>query len=123
MESAFRMVVANIYSLSDGPVVTGRIESGRVRVGDNLVLHGALGQFPVQVTSIHKFRKVLTEAVAGSKPVGIGLSGIERNQIRNRDLLVSESSVHEPERAPASWLSAIRAWLRFAPARRGDAPR
>jgi elongation factor Tu len=111
MENAFRMVVANIYSPPDGPVVTGRIESGRVRVGDDLVLRGALGRFPVQVTSIQKFREVLTEAVAGPEPLGIGLSGIEQHQIRNRDLLISDTSMHGPERAAASWLSVIRAWL------------
>ncbi|HYR11409.1 MAG TPA: hypothetical protein VEQ60_26745, partial [Longimicrobium sp.] len=88
------------------------IESGRVRVGDNLVLQGALGRFSVQVTGIQKFRKVLTEAGAGSKPVGIALSGIEQHQIRNRDLLVSDASVQRPERAEGSWLDAIRAWLR-----------
>jgi elongation factor Tu len=88
---AFRMIIANIYSLPDGTAVTGRIESGRVRVGDDLVLVGALGRFPVRAIDIHKFRKVLTEAAAGSGPIGITLSGVAWDQIRNRDVLVSET--------------------------------
>ena len=59
-----------------------------------------------------EFRKELTEARAGSEPVGIALSGIEHHQIRNRDVLVSDPSVRRPERAEVSWWDAIRAWLR-----------
>ncbi|WP_420125974.1 hypothetical protein [Longimicrobium sp.] len=80
-------------------------------MGDDLVLRGALGRFPVQITSIQKFRKVLKEAGVGPEPLGIGLSGIEQHQFRNGDLLVSETSMHGPGRAATSWLSAIRAWL------------
>lgn len=87
----FRRVVANIYSLPDGPAVTGRIESGRVRVGDDLVLIGALGRFPVRAIFIQEFQRVLKEAGAGPYPVGITLSGVAWDQIRNRDVLVSEA--------------------------------
>jgi translation elongation factor EF-Tu-like GTPase len=90
MEHKFKMLIANIYSLPDGPAVTGRIESGRVRVGDELVVVGAVGRIPVRVIFIQKFREALTEAAAGQEPVGITLSGIEWDQIRNRDLLVSD---------------------------------
>jgi elongation factor Tu len=84
------MLIANIYSLPDGPAVSGRIESGRVRVGDELAVIGAAGRIPVRVTFIQKFREALTEAAAGPEPIAVTLSGIEWDQIRNRDLLVSD---------------------------------
>ena len=89
MSTKFRMLIANIYSLPSGPAVSGRIESGGVRVGDDLVVVGALGRIPVRVTFIQKFHEALSEAVASPEPIAITLSGIEWDQIRNRDLLVS----------------------------------
>jgi elongation factor Tu len=90
METKFRMLIANIYTLPDGSAVTGRIESGSVRVGDRLVVVGAVGRVPVRVTFIQKFREALTEAAAGPEPIAITLSGIEWDQIRNRYLIVSD---------------------------------
>jgi selenocysteine-specific translation elongation factor len=92
MAATFRMLIANIYSLADGPAVTGRIESGIVRLGDSLILDCAHGKIPVKVIFIQKFQRALTEAEASSEPVGLTLSGVETDQIKNRDLLVSESA-------------------------------
>jgi translation elongation factor EF-Tu-like GTPase len=89
MSTKFRMLIANIYSLPNGPAVSGRVESGGVHIGDELLIVGALGRIPVRVTFIQKFREALSEAVAGPEPIAITLSGIEWDQIRNRDLLVS----------------------------------
>jgi len=87
--SQFRMIVANVHEIrSLGPTVTGNIASGKVRVGEHLALIGASGRIEVQVTAIQKFQESLVEATVEDSPVGISLSGIERDQIRNRDVLV-----------------------------------
>jgi elongation factor Tu len=93
MGDPFRMLIANIYSLRDGPAVTGRIESGVVRVGDSLKVVGAAGEFPVRVLRIEYFQRAVLEAQTGPEPVGIVLQGIEHDQIHNRDLLLSQSGV------------------------------
>jgi translation elongation factor EF-Tu-like GTPase len=88
MAEPFRMLVANIYSLPDGPAVTGVIEAGRVRVGDSLTLIGSSGEIPVKVVFIQAFQKVFEVAEAKDGIVGLTLSGVDHDQIRNRDLLV-----------------------------------
>jgi len=90
MPDDFKMLIANIYSLPTGPVVTGRIEIGLVRIGDELVLVGAQGRFPVKVISIERFKEALESAQAESGLVGIKLEGIDHDQIRNRDLLLGK---------------------------------
>jgi len=92
VSDSFKMVIANIYSLPNGPVVTGVIETGTVRVGDSLSLAGANGHFPVQVIFIQRFQKSLDIAQAGPEPVGLTLSGIDRDQIKNRDVLIGKEN-------------------------------
>jgi elongation factor Tu len=93
MADEFKMLIANVYSLPDGPAVTGRIDAGRVRVGDRLKLLGVHGDFVVRVTLIQRFRESLEEASAGPEPVGISLGGVDKDQIQNRDLLVGNSEL------------------------------
>ncbi len=88
MPERFKMVVANIYSLPRGPVVTGRIEAARVSIGDSLILIGKQGGFPVKVTSIERFQETLETADEGSGLVGLTLAGISHDQIHNRDILI-----------------------------------
>jgi selenocysteine-specific translation elongation factor len=90
MPATFRMLVENVWSLPNGPAVSGRIESGMVRLGDSLILDGAHGKFPVKVIFIQEFQRTLTEAGARPEPVALTLSGVEADQIKNRDLLLSE---------------------------------
>ena len=89
MPATFRMLVENVWSLANGPAVSGRIESGIVRLGDSLLLDGAHGKISVKVIFIQEFQRTLTEAAASSEPVALTLSGIEADQIKNRDLLLS----------------------------------
>jgi len=85
----FSMLVASIYALPDGPAVSGRVDSGTVRVGDSLSLVGHDRSFTIKVVSIQAFKKTLTEATEQSGPVALVLSGVDRDQIRNRDVLRS----------------------------------
>jgi translation elongation factor EF-Tu-like GTPase len=87
----FKMVVSNIYEIRGlGPTVTGRIESGSVRVGDRLAVTRTGRHTPVVVTAIERFQQSLTEANAVHNPVGISLSGVDRDEIRSGDVLVSD---------------------------------
>jgi elongation factor Tu len=89
----FRMTVENIYEIRGlGPTVTGYIESGTVRVGDRLTVIGSAGRTNVRVTAIQRFRESLDEATVGERPVAISFSGIQRDQLQNRDLLVGADS-------------------------------
>jgi translation elongation factor EF-Tu-like GTPase len=90
MNERFQMVVGDVYTLAMGITVTGYIDSGTVRLGDRLVLIHHEERRPVRVTAIQRFRESLTEATVGANPVGISLSGIDRDQVGNRDLLVSD---------------------------------
>ncbi|HXU69810.1 MAG TPA: EF-Tu/IF-2/RF-3 family GTPase [Polyangia bacterium] len=86
---AFRMLIGNIYEIRGlGPTVTGYIESGTVRVGDRLAVVRSDQRTEVYVTAIQRFQASLSEASAADNPVGISLSGIDRDEIHNRDLLV-----------------------------------
>ena len=89
MPDSFKMIIANVYSLPAGLTVTGRIESGKVTLGDELILDGAQGKHSVKVIAIQRFQESLTSAKSGPEPVGLTLSGIERDLLRNRDSLIS----------------------------------
>jgi elongation factor Tu len=89
------MLIGDIYEIRGlGPTVTGYIERGTVRVGDRLAIvrkeQDAMHIAHVRVTAIHQFQGLLTEATEAHNPVGISLSGVERDDLRNRDLLVGE---------------------------------
>jgi elongation factor Tu len=89
----FMMMVENIYEIPGlGPTVTGYIQSGTVRIGDRLSIVGPAGRTNVRVTAIQRFRESLNEATVADRPVGISLSGIQRDQLHNRDLLVGTDS-------------------------------
>ncbi len=66
-------------------VVTGRIERGRVRVGDRLVLHGTTAA-PKQILGVEMFRRVLDEAHAGDV-VGLLLADTLFHEVKRGDLL------------------------------------
>jgi translation elongation factor EF-Tu-like GTPase len=74
--------------------VTGYIEKGTVRIGDRLSIvrraSDALRVAYVRVTAIQRFQESLTEASQEHNPVGISLSGVETQDIQNRDVLVGE---------------------------------
>jgi translation elongation factor EF-Tu-like GTPase len=76
LRARFQMVVGNVYGLPAGTTVTGYIDSGTVRIGDQLVLIHDEDRRLVRVTAIQRFRESLSEASVGPEPVGISLSGI-----------------------------------------------
>jgi elongation factor Tu len=75
-----------------GTVVTGRIERGRIRPGDEVEIVGFGPTRRTVVTSVEMFRKVLDEGIAGDN-VGCLLRGIERDEVERGMVLAKPGSI------------------------------
>jgi translation elongation factor EF-Tu-like GTPase len=84
----FVLPVEDVFSITGrGTVVTGRITTGTVSVGDQVLIMRAGQQIAMtRVTGVEAFRKVLTTAGAGEN-VGLLLEGISREQVLAGDLI------------------------------------
>src|ERR1700719_483342 len=88
-DKPFLMPVEDVFSITGrGTVATGRIERGRVKVGEEVQLVGFGAEKKVVVTGVEMFRKLLDEGVAGDN-VGLLLRGIEKNEIE-RDMVLAK---------------------------------
>ena len=82
---AFSMPVDDVFSIKKrGTVVTGRIASGSIRVGDTVVVHGAGGSVTARCRAVEMFRKQLDEAHAGDN-VGLLLDGVDKGDVARGD--------------------------------------
>lgn len=93
-EKPFLMPIEDVFSITGrGTVGTGRIERGKVLVGDNVELVG-MGEDTrtVTVTGVEMFRKLLDEGEAGDN-VGILLRGVEREDLQRGQVLVKPGSI------------------------------
>jgi len=89
----FLMPVEDVFSITGrGTVATGRIERGKVKVGEEVQLVGFGAEKKVVVTGVEMFRKLLDEGVAGDN-VGLLLRGIEKNEIERGMVLAKPGSV------------------------------
>lgn len=88
VQGTFRMPVEDIFSIQNrGTVVTGRIESGTVRVGMQVDVVRAGGvATTTTVTGVEMFRKALDTATAGDN-VGLLLKGLSREQLQQGDVI------------------------------------
>jgi translation elongation factor EF-Tu-like GTPase len=78
---AFELEVEDTFSIRGrGTVATGRVASGTVRPGDELVVEGPRGTIRTRCKGVEMFRKMLDKAVAGDQ-VGLLLEGIEKDDI------------------------------------------
>ncbi|MGH7594118.1 MAG: EF-Tu/IF-2/RF-3 family GTPase, partial [Gemmatimonadales bacterium] len=75
-----------------GTVATGRVERGKVKVGEEVQLVGFGAEQKVVVTGVEMFRKLLDEGVAGDN-VGLLLRGIEKHEIERGMVLAKPGSV------------------------------
>ena len=91
-DPSFRMTVEDVFSIRDrGTVVTGKIETGTLKVGDEVVIRGRNGKKTTTVTVIEAFRKVLDQANQGDA-VGILLKDISREDVQKGDEILSSGS-------------------------------
>ena len=85
----FRMTVEDVFSIKGrGTVVTGKIESGTIKVGDEIAIQGQNGAKRTVVAGVEMFRKTMSQANAGDN-VGILLRDITKQDVQQGDVLLS----------------------------------
>jgi len=93
VDRPFLMPIEDVFSISGrGTVVTGRIERGRVKVGDEVEVVGIRPTFRTVVTGVEMFRKVLEEGIAGDN-VGLLLRGVERREVERGQVVARPGSI------------------------------
>jgi len=95
VEKPFLMPVEDVFSITGrGTVVTGRVERGKVRVGEEVEVVG-LSQKEIRrttVTGVEMFRKLLDEGVAGDN-IGVLLRGVERKEVQRGQVIAAPGSI------------------------------
>ncbi|HNB36806.1 MAG TPA: EF-Tu/IF-2/RF-3 family GTPase [Anaerolineales bacterium] len=91
-DPTFRMTVQDIFAIKGrGTVVTGRIESGVIAVGNEIRIQGKTSSRTVQVSGVEMRRKVITQAQVGDD-VGILLRDVEKEDIQQGDILLGSDA-------------------------------
>jgi len=89
----FLMPVEDVFSISGrGTVVTGRVERGIVKVGDEVEIVGIKPTQKTTVTGVEMFRKLLDSGEAGDN-IGALIRGIDRNQVERGQVLCKPGTV------------------------------
>ncbi len=93
IEKAFLMPVEDVFSISGrGTVVTGRIERGIVKVGEEIEIIGLKPTLKTVCTGVEMFRKLLDQGQAGDN-VGILLRGTKREEVQRGQVLAKPGSI------------------------------
>ncbi|GAB6068898.1 elongation factor Tu [Methylothermus subterraneus] len=93
VDQPFLMPIEDVFSISGrGTVVTGRIERGKVKVGDEVEIVGLRPTAKTTVTGVEMFRKLLDEGVAGDN-VGVLLRGTKRDEVERGQVLAKPGSI------------------------------
>ena len=94
VDQKFLMPIEDVFSISGrGTVVTGRIERGKVNVGDEIEIVGIRETSKTTCTGVEMFRKLLDEGVAGDN-VGVLLRGTKREEVERGQVLCLPGSVN-----------------------------
>ena len=93
VDGTFLMPIEDVFSISGrGTVVTGRIERGLVKVGDNVEIVGIKDTEKTVCTGVEMFRKLLDEGQAGDN-VGVLLRGTKREEVERGQVLSEPGSI------------------------------
>ena len=93
IDKAFLMPIEDVFSISGrGTVVTGRVESGIVKVGEEVEIVGIKDTVKTTVTGVEMFRKLLDEGRAGEN-CGILLRGTKREDVQRGQVLAKPGSI------------------------------
>jgi elongation factor Tu len=93
MDKDFLMPIEDIFSISGrGTVVTGRIERGIVKVGEEIAIVGIRPTVKTVVTGVEMFRKLLDQGQAGDN-VGILLRGTKKDEVERGQVLAKPGSI------------------------------
>ena len=94
LDKPFLMPIEDVFTISGrGTVVTGRIERGKVTVGEEIEIVGIRETQKKVVTGVEMFRKLLDEGVAGDN-VGCLLRGIDRDEVERGQVLSKPGSIN-----------------------------
>jgi elongation factor Tu len=93
IDKAFLMPIEDVFSISGrGTVVTGRIERGIVKVGEEIEIIGLKATVKTTCTGVEMFRKLLDEGRAGDN-VGVLLRGTKREDVERGQVLAKPGSI------------------------------
>ncbi len=93
LDKPFLMAVEDVFSITGrGTVATGRVERGRVKIGEEVEIVGLKATTKTVVTGLEMFRKTLDESVAGDN-VGALLRGIDKEKIERGQVLAKPGSI------------------------------
>ncbi|HVA83295.1 MAG TPA: elongation factor Tu [Candidatus Binataceae bacterium] len=93
VEKPFLMPVEDVFSISGrGTVVTGRVERGKVKVGEEVAIVGFRDTTKTVVTGVEMFRKILDEGQAGDN-IGVLLRGLKREDVERGQVLAKPGSI------------------------------
>ncbi len=107
LDQPFLMPIEDVFSISGrGTVVTGRIERGKIKVGDEVEIVGLRDNQKSTVTGVEMFRKLLDDAQAGDN-VGCLLRGVDKDAVERGQVLCKPGSIkpHKKFKAEAYILS------------------
>ena len=93
IEKSFLMPIEDVFSISGrGTVVTGRVERGKVKVGEEVEIVGIRETVKTTCTGVEMFRKLLDEGVAGDN-VGVLLRGTKREDVERGQVLAAPGTI------------------------------
>ena len=93
LDKPFLMPVEDVFSITGrGTVGTGRIESGRIKVGDEIALIGMGSDMTTTITGVEMFQKTLTEGEAGDN-AGLLMRGIEKDDLKRGMVAAAKGSI------------------------------
>jgi len=93
IEKPFLMPVEDVFTISGrGTVVTGRVERGKVKVGEEIEIVGITPTQKTTVTGVEMFRKLLDEGMAGDN-VGLLLRGTKREEVERGQVVAKPGSI------------------------------
>ena len=91
-DPSFRMTVEDVFTIKGrGTVVTGRVESGTLNVGDEIYLKRQSASKKTSVTGLEAFRKLLNQAQTGDN-VGVLLKDVGKQDVQRGDVLLGSDS-------------------------------
>jgi elongation factor Tu len=93
LDKDFLMAVEDVFSITGrGTVATGRVERGKVKVGDAVEVVGIKPTRDTVVTGVEMFRKLMDEAQAGDN-IGVLLRGVEKKDIERGQVVAKPKSI------------------------------
>jgi elongation factor Tu len=93
VDKPFLMPIEDVFSISGrGTVVTGRVDRGKVKVGEDVEIVGFRPTMKKVVTGVEMFRKLLDEGTAGDN-IGVLLRGTEKDDVERGQVLAKPGSI------------------------------